>query len=158
MAFGKCTVPVMVCFSVEVRGVLEDHTEYSYRKAENHRLHLHRIYQIAHLRVKENPVTTGTFFQRKKGAYARSTSIGPVLRHIQPAGYSRRLPPQSLLDYLTSRMSSMYTVPVPPAAGVFLVPKPTVTALTLVRSTPAKSCRSTTHSFHPLSCVALKSS
>jgi len=64
------------------------------------------------------------------------------------------LPPQSILlftrHYCTSLMSSKCTVPVPPVGtGAPLVPKPMVIEATLVRSTPANSVRSMTHSFQP---------
>ena len=64
----------------------------------------------------------------------------------------------SHVNYRISRMSSKYIVPVPPAAGLFLVPMPMVMALTLVRFTPANAVRSITHSFHPESWVATGSS
>jgi len=77
--------------------------------------------------------------------------------------------PSQLLNYLAlhsvfwrtqriNRMSSKYIVPAPPAAsGLPFVPKPMVMVLTLVRSTPANSVRSITHSFHPVIWVAASS-
>ncbi len=60
--------------------------------------------------------------------------------------------------YCDSLMSSKCSVPVlPPAAGLFFVPTPMVTVLTLVRSTP-NAARSITHSFHLESWVAARSS
>ncbi len=121
-------------------------------------------------RVKENPVTAACFQVGecpvahsamrsvvKKGAYAWSTGIGPNLRHIQPAGYFEHLRHQTPLNYLINRISSKYIVPRSPAAGLFLVPIPMVIEPTLVRSTPAKSVSSMTHSFHPVIWVAAAS-
>jgi len=86
---------------------------------------------------------------QRKGAYAESISTGP-----ESTAQLSVTPLVFLRTYRYNRRSSTNTVPVPPAAGLFLVPTPIVTVLTLARFTPAKSCRSMTHSFHPVICVA----
>jgi len=77
-----------------------------------------------------NPVAP-TSFHQKAGAYADVFGIGPGLMR-------NYLTSSSTADnYRVSRMSSMYTVPVPPATVVLPgVPKPIAMLVTLFRPVP----------------------
>jgi len=84
---------------------------------------------------------------KQPGPIPSQSVQAPDSKHCRPLIYTPHQPLRQ--TYRTSRMSSKYIVPVPPAAGLFLVPKPMVMVLTLVRSTPVNAVRSITHSFHP---------
>ena len=91
------------------------------------------------------------------GAHTEPISAGPELRESTVS--AAQLPSASIgfqTAYRTSRMSSKYIVPVPPAAGLFFVPKPMVIVLTLARSMP-NAARSILHSVHLVICVAARS-
>ena len=94
---------------------------------------------------QRKPAPAPDLSQNKRGL-CRVNQHRPQIH--KPAASAVRLLAASISfqrTYRTSRMSSKYIVPAPPAAGLPFVPKPIVMVLTLVRSTPANSPRSMIH-------------